>query len=165
MADEEVDVWWGSYAPRAMLPSFVVCLVLSVLIDLVCWLLLPRGAFLRWSVVGLTGLVWLVQLFRWLRRVLGYNYRLTDRRLFVEHGLVAPVTAEADLSRVKSLKVGRSYLNRLLGVGRLAVYVDDDAQLPLILDGVRRPGQVRDLIARQAAQTKKSTPSQPPFVG
>jgi uncharacterized membrane protein YdbT with pleckstrin-like domain len=164
MADEEVDVWWGAYAARAMLPSFLVCLVLTVLIDLVCWLVLPR-AFLRWSVVGLTGLVWLVQLFRWLRRVLGYNYRLTDRRLFVEHGLVAPVTAEAELPRVKAIKVGRSYLNRLLGVGRLAVYVDDDAQLPLILDGVRRPGQVRDLIARQAALAKKSTPAQPPLVG
>jgi membrane protein YdbS with pleckstrin-like domain len=153
MADEEVEVWWGSYAARTMLPSFVVCLVLTVLIDLVCWLLLPRP-FLRWSVVSLTGLVWLVQLLRWLRRILGYNYRLTDRRLFVEHGLVAPVTAEAELTRVKALKVGRGYLNRLLGVGRVAVYLDDDAQLPLILDGVRQPGQIRDLIARQVAKKK-----------
>jgi hypothetical protein len=164
MADEEVDVWWGSYAARTMLPSFVVCLVLTVLIDLVCWLLLPRS-FLRGSVVGLTGLLWLAQLLRWLRRILGYNYRLTDRRLFVEHGLVAPVTAEAELTRVKALKVGASYLNRLLGVGRVAVYLDDDAQLPLILDGVRQPGQIRDLIARQVAQAKKSTPAQPPLVG
>src|SRR5207302_208291 len=109
--------------------------------------------------------MWLVQLLRWLYRVFGYNYRLTNRRLYVEHGLVAPITAVADLDRVRSLRVGASFVDRLLGVGRVAVYLDDDAQLPLILDGVRRAGQIRDLIARQTAQAKKSSPAQPPLVG
>ena len=29
---EEVDVWWGSYAGRAMAPSFAVCICLTALI-------------------------------------------------------------------------------------------------------------------------------------
>jgi membrane protein YdbS with pleckstrin-like domain len=151
---EEVEVWWGSYAARTMLPSFLACLVLTVLIDLGCWLLLPK--FLsRWSVVILTGLVWLVQTLRCLYRVLGYNYRLTTRRLYVEHGVVAPITAAADLERIKAVKVGAGFLHRGLGVGRVAVYLDDDVQLPLLLDGVRHPWRVCEMISRQAAQAKK----------
>jgi membrane protein YdbS with pleckstrin-like domain len=162
--EEEVDVWWGSYAARTMLPSFVACLVLTVLIDLVCWLALPRY-LLRWSVIILSGLLWLVQTLRWLHHILGYNYRLTNRRLYVEHGLFAPETAVADLDRIKAVKVGANVIQRRLGVGRVAVYVDDDAQLPLILDGVLHPWHVREMIARQAGQVKKSLPIQSPFVG
>jgi membrane protein YdbS with pleckstrin-like domain len=153
--DEEVDVWWGGYAARTMVPSLVVCVVLTVLIDLMCWLTLPRY-LLRWSVVSLTGLLWLVQTLRWLHHLLGYNYRLTTRRLYVEHGLFAPETAVADLDRIKAVKVAASLLQRRLGVGKVAVYVDDDAQLPLILDGVLHPWHVREMIARQAGQAKKT---------
>jgi membrane protein YdbS with pleckstrin-like domain len=149
--EEEVDVWWGAYAARTMTPSFVACLVLTVLIDLLCWLVLPRY-LLRWSVVGLTGLLWLVQTLRWLHHILAYNYRLTNRRLYVEHGLVAPVTAVADLDRVKAVKVGASFVQRRLGVGRVAVYLEDDAQLPLILDGVRHPWRIRELIEKTRKQ-------------
>jgi hypothetical protein len=117
---------------------------------------------LRWSVVILTGLVWLVQTFRWLYRVLGYNYRLTTRRLYVEHGVVAPITAAADLERIKAVKVGVSYLDRGLAVGRVAVYLDDDTQLPLLLDGVRHPWRVCEIISRQAAQAKKAVRTNSP---
>src|SRR5262249_44584768 len=27
---EEVDIWWGSYAGRTMLPGFLVCLVVTI---------------------------------------------------------------------------------------------------------------------------------------
>jgi uncharacterized membrane protein YdbT with pleckstrin-like domain len=145
MPEEEVEVWWGSYAARTMLPSFVACLVLTVIIDVVCWLVLPRF-LLRWSVFILTGLLWLAQTLRCAYHLVGYNYRLTTRHLFVEHGLVAPVTVSADLNRIKAVKVGAGFLQRRLGVGRVAVYLEDDAQLPLILDGVRHPWRVRELI-------------------
>ena len=29
---EEIDVWWGSYAGRAMLPGFLLCLLLTLLL-------------------------------------------------------------------------------------------------------------------------------------
>jgi hypothetical protein len=156
---EEVDVWWGSYAARTMIPSFVICLVLTLLIDLVCWLVLPRY-LLRWSVFVLTGLLWLVQTLRWLYRVLGYNYRLTNRRLYVERGLAAPMIAVADLDRIKTVKVRASFVQSRLGVGRVAVYLDDDARMPLYLDGVVHPWRVREMIAQQAGQVKKSLPTQ-----
>src|SRR5262249_42686499 len=83
---EEVDVWWGSYAGRAMLPSFAVCTVLTALISFVThWWVHERG-WLQLNFFGLAGAVWLVQLTRWGRRFFTWNYRLTTRWLYVDRG-------------------------------------------------------------------------------
>src|SRR5262245_4561765 len=79
--DQEVDLWWGSYAGRTMLPSFVVCLVLTGLIILLAWVYVKRGQ-LKLTILCLGGLLWLVQLLRFAYRYFGFNYRLTSKRLF-----------------------------------------------------------------------------------
>src|SRR5215471_21703691 len=55
---EEVDLWWGSYAGRTMLPSFLVCLLATALIGWLTWLLLP-GHLVKFAFFGLAGALWL----------------------------------------------------------------------------------------------------------
>src|SRR5438105_3609664 len=66
---EELDVWWGSYAGRAMVPGFVACGLLTLVIAAGAWYWWdvyqahPRVA--RYSAYTLGTLVWGIQLLRW----------------------------------------------------------------------------------------------------
>ena len=65
---EEIDVWWGSYSMATMVPSLLVCLLLTGLIIWVGWAFVPRG-YVKVIVLGLAGAVWLVCLIRYLRPI------------------------------------------------------------------------------------------------
>src|SRR5437016_3446490 len=58
---EEIDVWWGSYSMATMVPSLLVCLLLTGLIAWAAWTFVPRR-FVQGTVLGLAGAVWLVQI-------------------------------------------------------------------------------------------------------
>ena len=145
---EEVDVWWGSYSMATMVPSLLLCLLLTGLIVWVAWKFVPRG-YVQGTVLGLTGAVWFVQGVRWAYRVFGYNYRLTTRRVYSDHGFLYRDYAAMDLEAVVDVHVKRSWTQRLLGVGQVWLVPKDQAKAALVLDGVRRPGSVADRIAER----------------
>ena len=126
-AEEEVDVWWGSYSGWTMMPSLLVCIALTALIAWFTWVTFRggRSGFVQLTFLSLAGSVWILQTLRWAYRSCSYNYRLTTRRLF-----------------------------RDLGFGttrrRVVVYFQDQATRPLVLGGVRHPRNVADLIQTYA---------------
>src|SRR5262245_11124908 len=85
-ATQEVDAWWGSYSGRALIPIFVIAVVLTALIDVVCGLILPLGTA-RFVIVGTVIVILGLQVLRWLYLMVGYNYRLTTHRLLRERGI------------------------------------------------------------------------------
>jgi hypothetical protein len=123
--DEEVDVWWGGYSGWAMLPSFLVCGLLT--------LAALSGAYLLWSDYGqhpavvrfefyvVAGLLWLVQLLRWAHPVVGLTYRLTTRRLFCGEGFLYPRLAPVELADIGAVLVEQTSVERWLGIGRVRV--------------------------------------------
>ncbi len=153
---EEYDVWWGSYSGWTMTVSMVVCLVLTGVIGWSAWFYLPRG-WIQPAFLAGAGVLWLVQAQRWAFRFFGYNYRLTNRRLFVDKGLWWAQRVQAPLTAIARVEVIRSSYESLVRVGRVCVHFAD-AQMPaLLLEGVRHPNQVADLIrvwSRRAGETK-----------
>src|SRR4051794_2508208 len=93
----ETDVWWGSYAGRAMAPSFAVCAVLTIPLYWGVHAVLPERWGLQPPFGGLAALLWLVQLARWSARYFPRNYRLTTRRLYVDRGFRRLVARRWDL--------------------------------------------------------------------
>jgi membrane protein YdbS with pleckstrin-like domain len=157
-ATDEVDVWWGSYAGRALWPSFVFCGLLTAAIAAAAWYFYdayqahPR--LMRYLAYGLTGAVWLTQLGRWLYRTVIINYRLTTRRLFQDRGFHHPEAGSVQLDRLKGVEVTYGPLERRLGIGRL--YVESEGGVPpLVLEGVYDPIKVAALITRTADAARR----------
>ena len=141
---EEVELWWGAFSGWTLAPSFVVCLFLTGLIGWSAWYWVPRD-WVKVTVVGGGSVVWLVQLGRWAARALGYNYRLTTRRLWVTRGIWQMVASALELSCVASVRVERTWLERRLGVGRVCVTPEGNGW-PLVLEGVRHPRDAAETI-------------------
>jgi hypothetical protein len=142
---EEVDVWWGSFASRTMLPSFLVCLVATALIAWLTWALLP-GHLMKLAFLCLAGTVWVFQGIRWGYRYFGYHYRLTNQRLFCHRGFVYTPLDQVELAEVARVLVQCNWWDRLLGVGQVLVQTDDPNREALIMEGVCKPARIAENI-------------------
>jgi hypothetical protein len=151
---EEVDLWWGSYATRTMLPSFLVCVAATVAVAWLTWVFLPPG-FVKPTFVALAGSIWLLQLVRWGYRFFGFNYRLTTRRVVCSRGLLYGPGAELDLATVARVHVYRRWDERLLQVGQVTVQPDNPNVAPLILEGLVRPAAVAQMIRAAAKKARE----------
>ncbi len=143
--EQEVDIWWGAYNSRAMLPSFALCVLLSAIVALLAAYVwrrydLPPLA-VRYSAYAVIGIIWLAQIARWIYRVLTKTYRLTTRRLYIERTFLYSPFVVVDLSNVTDVRVEQSAFQRRLRVGRIRVYVQGQDR-PISLDGIYRVGDL-----------------------
>lgn len=149
-AQQEHDVWWGAYDGRAMLPSFLVCglLTLGVVAGTWAWYLLFGGNAqdMRYSAYRLVGPVWLIQLARWLYRVAGLNYRLTSRHLFRTRSFFFPHTEAVPLAEVTRVTVEQTPWEGRFHLGTIRLVRDRKDLPPVLLEGVRHPERVADEI-------------------
>jgi hypothetical protein len=152
--EEEVDVWWGAYSGWTMLPSFVACLGLTAVIAWGAWLLVPRD-LLKMTFIGLAGVLWLGQLVRWLYRVFGYNYRLTTNRLFLGRGLLYAQALQVRSAAVAHVVLVKSGWDRLVKVGRIKIVLEDKAQPAVVLEGIRHPEPIAELLRSWAQKARE----------
>jgi membrane protein YdbS with pleckstrin-like domain len=154
---EEVDVWWGAYASRTMLPSFLVCLFVTLFLLGLDWYLRTRNLrsdLLSSAVLGLAGALWLFEGTRWVYRMIAIHYRLTNRRLLCTRGFRLPDTRAVDLTQITDVSVAQGPVERLLGVGRILVQAPGGRLRPLILEGVWNPQRIARMIRKRARQTR-----------
>jgi hypothetical protein len=156
--DEEIDLWWGSYAGRAMAPSFAVCLVLTALIIGGARWLVPELGWHQLTVTALTSSVWLVQLWRWGRRFFGYNYRLTSRFLYVDRGLLNLVARRFPLRLVSRVEARSDRLQGWLGIGDIVVQFDDVQHSPAVLEALVTPAAVAVTIREAVSKARGTAP-------
>src|SRR5262249_31715384 len=128
-ANQECDVWWGAYAGRAMLPSFLLCILLTLLLTGVAVFLgVSEGQPsmpLRYAAYTLTGAIWCFQLFRWGYRTTVWTYRLTTQRLFREWTFWRAPNEAIELRHITHVAVERTAWDRWTGVGRLRIVSAD----------------------------------------
>lgn len=156
-AVQEVDVWWGGYASRTMLPGFVLTGVLTLGIGAVAGLLwyivgVPAQVA-RYGAYVLVVTVWLDRAFRLAYRSISVTYRLTTRRLLRDRGFFRPADGQIELTRVVDVRVEQGGLERLVGVGRLQI-ITDNANEPMILAGVKEPEYIASKIRGCVRQVK-----------
>jgi hypothetical protein len=141
--DQERDVWWGAYTGRAMLPSFLLCIVFSLLLTgAAVFLGLSEGRPsmpARYAAYALTGAIWCLQLLRWAYRMGVWSYRLTTRRLFREWSFWRAPNEAIDLCHITQVVVERTAWDRWTGVGRLRIISPDRTWN---LEGILQPEHV-----------------------
>jgi uncharacterized membrane protein YdbT with pleckstrin-like domain len=147
---QEVDIWWGSYSARALLPALLLSALCTLLVLGAVWFLGNREVqvLLLWVVVAL----WLLQILWWARRLLGSNYRLTSHRLFMVRGVFGPHYLEVDLARVSQVQVKRKMFDRMLKVGRVVLKLRGQRRESIVLEGVQDPDRVAAAIRATIAR-------------
>jgi len=133
---QETDVWWGAYSGLTLLPSMLVCVLLTGLIIWGTRNFVERR-HVQWTFWVLTGAVWLVQSYRWSWRVFGINYRLTTRRLLIDHGHWRSKRWSIDLHDLAAVDVKRGFLSKWTGVGQVVIRTVKDERVTL--ESVSRP--------------------------
>src|SRR5260370_819014 len=163
-ANQETDIWWGAYAGRTMIPSFVICALLTGLLVWGVWIFWPKNEdrpyLERYTTYILVGAVWLFQLIRWGYRIVGINYRLTNRRLFCQRGFYTPIAA-IDLASITTVRIERDALEGYLKVGRLRIVPVDNGKPPMLLEGLYNPDQIAALIMNHVQQYRAARAHEP----
>ncbi len=70
-------------------------------------------------------------------RVLQHRYRLTDQRLFIEKGILSQTIDQTELIRVDDVRVHKSLVDRVLGMGTIEVLSTDASDRSVTITGVK----------------------------
>src|SRR5262245_37584470 len=160
--EQEADLWWGSYSGWTMWPSFLACLLLTAASGWLTWHFVERD-WLQLAFFGVGTALWLVQFLRLGRRVFGYSYRLTNRRLFRDTGYSRPNRFNMDLKSIVHVQVRRNSFEKMVNVGRVIIRQADPKHPPIALEGVSQPFTVAHMIreaVRKTQEVKQDEPAQ-----
>ncbi len=152
---DEVDVLWGGYAGRTLLPAFLGTLLATVLLAWLLWAVLP-ARFFKVTLLASAGSLWLLAVVRWTYRFFGYNFRMTNRRLFRARGFLSAPNESVELAAVTRVLVKKNGWDRLVGVGRVLVYPEDPQRPTLVLEGVKHPMRIAEEIRVQAQKAREA---------
>lgn len=78
-------------------------------------------------------------------RCLGERIVVTEDTLLVERGLLSKNRTESLLSGIRSINIDQSFLDRILGVGKISIYTTGD-EPEAVIAGIRGPHRVRDAV-------------------
>jgi membrane protein YdbS with pleckstrin-like domain len=159
--EQETDVFYGGYAGRAMMASFLFCLALTAVAALWLWRSwdswTPAHRDLWYTLsLGIVGSIWLLQIIRWAYRKLGVNTRLTTRRLLHDRGFLYGDWHVVELARIGRVEARRNPWERILRVGRVCLFAEADAFKPIILSGVVQPSEFAEKVRQEVAKARAS---------
>ncbi|HSK16361.1 MAG TPA: PH domain-containing protein [Gaiellaceae bacterium] len=140
--DGERVIWSGRPSWRGRVSIVAPGLLLAVAV-LVFALWLGLGtvwAILLGLAIAAVAVAWgLLETIRW-------KYTVTERRVFVRHGLISVNEQTARLERVQDLTLRQSLLERLLGVGSLEIDTAGSEGGPLVFKALLNPAEAREVL-------------------
>ncbi len=79
-----------------------------------------------------------------------HRYRVSNQRILVESGALSKRIDEVDMRTVEDIEFQQRFLDRLLGIGQLAIIAADKKMSRFRLLGIENPREVRELIRSHA---------------
>ncbi|MCO6437909.1 MAG: PH domain-containing protein [Phycisphaerae bacterium] len=114
-----------------------------------------RGAFwIDLGVAGLSGL-WVLGGVAW--KIWSCRYRLTSQRLFIERGILSQTIDQTELVRVDDVRIRKSLMDRVFGLGSVVVNSTDATDRQLIIVGIPDPDRVAELIRSNMRTMRRSS--------
>jgi membrane protein YdbS with pleckstrin-like domain len=113
-----------------------------IIVILVLWHHAPGWTNYPFLILALIPAVWLLGRFvRWR----SYIIAITSNRIFVRQGILGRDTVQLRLQRITELNTSQSFIERMLGVGRIIIDVqgEDDS---MVLEYVRKPAVVQRVL-------------------
>ena len=75
-------------------------------------------------------------------------YSLTEERLFIETGLFNSVENEVRLYRILDVQLRRSFMQKIFGIGTIAINSSDKSLGDFVLKNVKKPKVVKELTSK-----------------
>ncbi|MFQ5489078.1 MAG: PH domain-containing protein [Phycisphaerae bacterium] len=94
---------------------------------------------------------------RVLIRVYGTRYRLTTERLFIERGILSQVIDQTELIRVDDVRVCKSAMDRVFGLGTVEVMSTDMSDRSLTVVGISGCDWVAESIREAVRSLRKKS--------
>jgi len=150
----EEEVWRGG--PSLRLPGLHLGLA---------FLLVVAVEIVAWMIAGSAGLVARIVLYVVLLLVVGVrgllaqwseSYRLSNKYLYVERGILNKVVDQVDMRRFRDLRVRKMFLSRIVGCGDVVVISTDVTNSEQVLRDVAKPDGVAAMI-RQVAESRRTS--------
>lgn len=103
-----------------------------------------------------TGILFaLIFIFKSLAKLLGRRYVMTTDRLIFYRGLIIRSIYDVELRHIDDLVVRQSLLARFVDTGNVHIISDASPLTGLILEGIRKPIHIKELIRAQAREAQK----------
>jgi membrane protein YdbS with pleckstrin-like domain len=147
----ETEVWagrthWKHFAGRLTLWA-LACALGAVLIGMAAsrteWL---SGRVAFWIIVALVLVSGSVVVGHVMLTVLDHRYRLTTQRLFIERGILSRTIDQTELIRVDDVRLYRSVVDRVFGLGTVAILSTDATDRETRIEGIADPEPVAEAI-------------------
>lgn len=140
--EDEREIWSGRPSWRGRMAILVPGVLLTIL-ALVVLLWAGASATVTLVVVALVALVTVVWAFL---ETIRWRYTITDRRVFVRHGLVSVQEQTARLERVQDITLRQTLFDRLFGVGSLQIDTAGSSGGALEFKALIDPAHVREVL-------------------
>ena len=155
--DPEKVYYEGSPLVRGNVGSLMLLFLLGALF--IAAPLLYRYFQQQWPVWWLTtvcvvfGLILFVAPIIWARTI---RYRISNYRIDYERGLLGKQIDTMELWHVDDIKFQQSFIDRLLGVGTITIFSDDQTTPSLPLRGLPKPREIFDALKARVIAIKRS---------
>jgi membrane protein YdbS with pleckstrin-like domain len=152
----EQELWRGCYSYKAMLGTLAGAALLT-LVGLALLVKFWSNEFVRYPDLACLALLWGTVFATAMRRRLGINYRLTNQRFFIEHGVLRRITDRVEVIDINDLKFEQNLLDRMVDVGSITLTTADRDLPVFLLKGIEHVTHVVDLIdqARRAERNRR----------
>ncbi len=141
--ESEEDLWQGRSSWKFFADLIVVAAGWT-LIAAIVWFTTPPWS--GWTVLLMALLGWVYVGVRVAHGLLNYHYRLTTQRLFIERGILSRTIDQAELIRIDDVRIHKSLMNRMTGVGSVELFSTDASDRQVTLWGVEKPDELADSI-------------------
>ena len=110
---------------------------------LVCCALIPFG-------------IGIVVLLAWWLRCLATSLVITESRVTLRKGLLSKVTNDVLIADIRNVKVSQSFLQRIFGVGAVAVSTSGQSDMEIEVHGVPAPDRIKSIINDRRAGVRRT---------
>ena len=158
----EEELWvgrthWKHYAGRLILwlaANVAVAVLAALAASRFEWL---SAAGACWVVAAVLFLSGIVVVGRVVLIIVGRRYRVTSQRLFIENGILSQTVDQTELIRVDDVRIHKSLLDRILGIGTVSILSTDSSDREVTLIGEARPEQVAEAIRKNMRSLRQKS--------
>ncbi|MGB7343197.1 MAG: PH domain-containing protein [Pirellulaceae bacterium] len=153
--EPEENLWQGGYSPSAMVGTWVVMGIASILL-LIAAAMLPQ---LSWQIaLGLIVCIWVIGTLLYGWRRLGFHYQLTTQRFIHQTGIFTRQTDRIEVIDIDDVSYTQGPIQRAFGVGTIQLTGSDRTHPVLSMNGIAKVKEVSGLIddIRRAERRKRS---------
>lgn len=140
--DAEQQLWQGGYSSRAMVGTWLLCLILTVA-AIIATLMIPE---LPWVATGAAiALLWIVVGCVYAVRRLGVHYELTSQRIIHQTGLLSRRTDRIEVIDIDDVSFEQGLVQRMFGIGTIRIDSSDRSHPVLTMRGIANVREVAGL--------------------